>query len=144
MAEPSVSETCSKSKYPDPTVVLFPDPISAQAIANAEPGLDFTAQWRPFRSTAFADRNNPTLQTPGHDRALAIQGPGLTGSPFGRPNDHSEPMQELWNELAALGEPVAVQSGGTSELALRDKTVDAYRVAAKLGVPLERGGLLDW
>ena len=147
MAEPSVTETCSKSKYPDPAVVLFPDPISAQAIANAEPGLDFTAQLRLFRSTAFGDRNNPTLQIlavpPGHYRALAIQGLGLTGSPFGRPNDHSELMQKLRNELAALGEPVAVQSRGTRDLTLRDKTVDAYRVAAKLGVPLERG-LVDW
>jgi hypothetical protein len=145
MAEPSVSETCSKSKYPDPIVVLFPDPISAQAIANAGP--DSTAKWRLFRSTAFGDRNNPTLQIlavpPGHYRALAIEGPGLTGSPFGRPNDHSGLIEELWNELAALGEPVAVEPGGTLELALRDKTVDAYRVAAKLGVPLERG-LSDW
>jgi hypothetical protein len=147
MAEPSVSETCSKSAYPEPAVVLFPDPMFAQEIANAEPELDFTAQLRLFRSTAFADRNNPTLQIlavpPGHYRALAIQGPGIMGSPFGRPNAHSKVMQKLWNELAALGEPVTVQSGVPLELTLRDKTIDANRAAAKMGVPLERG-LLDW
>jgi hypothetical protein len=147
MAEPSVSETCSKSAYPEPTVVLFPDPMLVQAIANAELELDFTAQVRLLRSTPFGERNNPTLQIlavpPGNYRALAIQGPGIIGSPFGRANHHSEVMQELWNELAALGEPVTVQSGAPRELTLRDKTVDANRAAAKLGVPLERG-LLDW
>jgi len=84
MAEPSVSETCSKSAYPEPAVVLFPDPMFVQEIANVEPELDFTAQLRLFHSTAFGDRNNPTLQIlavpPGHYRALAIQGPGIRGS----------------------------------------------------------------
>jgi hypothetical protein len=49
----------------------------------------------------------------------------------------------LWSAPAALGEPVTVQAGGTVDLALPDKTVDAARVAAKLGVSLERG-LFDW
>jgi hypothetical protein len=127
--------------------VLFPDPMFVQEIANGEPELDFTAQLRLFHSTAFGDRMNPTLQIlavpPGDYRALAIQGPGIMGSPFGRPNEHSEVMQKLWNELAALGEPVTVQSGGPLELTLPDKTMDADRTAAKLGVLLGRG-LFDW
>jgi len=36
-----------------------------------------------------------------------------------------------------------MQAGGTVELVLPDKTVDAVRVAAKFGVSLERG-LFDW
>ena len=147
MAEPSVSETCGKSAYPEPAVVLFPDPMFAQAIANAEPESDSTVQPRLWRSTSFGDRNHPTLQIlavpPGHYHALAIQGPGITSSAFARPNDHSELMQKLWNALAALGEPVTVQSGGPLELALPDKTIDVDRVAAKLGVSLQRG-LFDW
>jgi len=48
-------------------------------------------------------------------------------------------MQKLWDALAALGESVIVQSGGPLELTLPDKTVDVDRVAAKLGVSLQRG-----
>jgi hypothetical protein len=147
MAEPSLSETCSKSAYPEPAVVLFPDPMFDGVIANPEPELDSTVQLRLFRGTSFGDRNNPKLQIlavpPGKYRALAIQGPGIMSSSVGRPNDHSELTQKLWNALAALRESVTVQAGGSLELTIPDKTMNADRVAAKLGVSLERG-LLDW
>lgn len=147
MAEPSVSETCSKSAYPEYAVVLFPDPLFARPIAGLEPDLASTIQPRLFRGAGYGNWDNPTVLIqavpPGHYRALALQGRGNMGPFFGRRNDRPGFEQKLWNTLAALGEPVTVQAGGTVELMLADKTVDAARVAAKLGVPLERG-LFDW
>jgi len=80
---------------------------------------------------------------PGRYRALALQPPGFLQSPFGRRAAGTRFEQKLWNALAALGEPVTVQAGGTVELALPDKTADADRLAAKPGMPLDHG-LFDW
>jgi hypothetical protein len=43
----------------------------------------------------------------------------------------------------APGEPVTVQAAGSLELALHDRSIQADRAAAKLGVALD-GGLFDW
>jgi len=68
----------------------------------------------------------------------------LTSDLLRRPTSNlSADDRALWSALAALGEPVTMEAGGTVDLALPDKTVDAARVAAKLGVTLERG-LFDW
>lgn len=141
MAEPSVRETCSKSAYPQYGVVLFPDPLFVRPIADQEPNSASTIQPRLLCSTTSGD--DPMLQTlqavpPGHYRALAVQGPSNVGSPFGSRADLTDLDQKLWNVLASLGMPVTVQAAGTVELALPDKTVDAERVAAKLGLSLER------
>ena len=142
MAEPSVRETCSKSAYPQYGVVLFPDPLFVRPIADQEPNSASTIQPRLLRSTNSGD--DPRLQTlqavpPGHYRALAVQGPSNVGSPFGNRADLTDLDQKLWSVLASLGTPVTVQAAGTVELALPDKTVDAERVAAKLGLSLDRG-----
>lgn len=142
MAEPSMFETCSKSAYPQYGVVLFPDPLFVRPIADQEPNSASIIQPRLLRSTAGGD--DPLLQTlqavaPGHYRALAVQGASNVGLPFGRRDDLTDLDQKLWNALAALGVPVTVQAADTVELELLDKTIDAERAAAKLGVSLERG-----
>jgi hypothetical protein len=142
MAEPSMFETCRKSAYPQYGVVLFPDPLFVRPIADQEPNSAPNIQPRLLRSTAGGD--DPMLQTlqavpPGHYRALAVQGPSNVGSEFGNRADFPDLDQKLWNALEALGVPVTVQASGTVQLALPDKTVDAERVAAKLGLSLERG-----
>jgi len=146
MAEPSVYETCSKSAWPQYDVVLFPDPLLVRSIAAQQTNSASALQPRLLRSSTNGD--DPRIQQiqavpPGHYRALEVQAPSLMGSPFGRRDDYTDFERKLWNALAALGEPVTVKAGDTLELALPDKTVDADRVAAKLGAPLERD-LLDW
>jgi hypothetical protein len=142
MAEPSMFETCRKSAYPQYGVVLFPDPLFVRPIADQEPNSAPNIQPRLLRSTAGGD--DPMLQTlqavpPGHYRALAVQGPSNVGSEFGNRADFTDLDQKLWNALEALGVPVTVQASGTVQLTLPDKTVDAERVGAKLGLPLDRG-----
>jgi|HubBroStandDraft_6_1064221.scaffolds.fasta_scaffold51214_1 hypothetical protein len=142
MSEPSVRETCSKSTYPQYEVVLFPDPLFVRPIAEQEPNSASVVQPRLVRGTRSGD--DPGMLTvqavsPGQYRALAVQAPSVRGTPFGRRDDVTDLDQKLWNALAALGEPVTVQAGGTVELALPDRTVNADRVAAKLGVPQEHG-----
>ena len=140
ISEPSVRETCSKATYPQYEVVLFPDPLFVRPIAEQEPNSVSVVQPRLVRGTRSGD--DPGILTvqavpPGHYRALAVQAPSVRGTPFGRRDDATDLDQKLWNALAALGEPVTVQAGGTVELALPDRTVNADRVAAKLGVPQE-------
>jgi protocatechuate 3,4-dioxygenase beta subunit len=147
IAEPSMDEACRKSIYPEPAVVLFPDPLFDNATEGKKQKVDSNFQPRLFRSTGYGSPDNPTLQVqsvpPGHYRALAIEGPGITISPFGRPGDPPGLMEKMWSAFAALGKPVTVQAGGTLELTLPNKTIEAQRMAAKLGISLERG-LLDW
>lgn len=145
-AEPSVDETCSKSAWPQYEVVLLPDPLFDRPIAGQEPNAASVVQPRLLRSTRNGDEPaNQLLQgvPPGHYRALALQAPGFLQSPFGRRDGDTGFEQKLWNALAALGKPVTVQAGGTVELALPDKIVDADRLAAKLGLSLDHG-LFDW
>jgi len=71
---------------------------------------------------------------PGRYRALLVeQWNGLI--PYEAPRDLSDDERRLWMALAALGRPVKIEPGAKLEIALRDRTIDAVRVAAKLGVP---------
>jgi hypothetical protein len=146
MAEPPVQETCSKSAWPQFEVVLFPDPLFVTPTMEQEPNSGSANPPRLLRAASYGDVNDPDFRIeavpPGRYRALAVQTPGMT-SLFGRGDIDNHFQRKLWSALAALGDPVTVQSEGKVELALPDKTIDADRVAANLGLSLERG-LFEW
>jgi len=139
LAEPPTRETCSKSVWPEYDLVLFPDPLFAFVEGS---GSSFEP--KIVRGRTYS--NTPSLTglgvPPGRYRALVAE--HLTSDFLRRHTaDLSANDRELWSALAALGEPVTIEAGGTVDLALPDKTVDTARVAAKLGVSLERS-LFDW
>jgi hypothetical protein len=139
MAEPPARETCSKSVWPEYDLVLFPDPLFAFVADSDSPSEPKIIRGRTYSNTPAL---TGLVVPPGRYRALVAE--HLTSDFLRRGSDHlSADDRALWSTLTALGEPVTVQAGGTVDLALPDKTVDAARVAAKLGLSLERG-LFDW
>jgi hypothetical protein len=145
-AEPSVEETCSPGARPSYHVVLFPDPLFVRQDVQPEPGSASVVQPRLYHG--MQDGDDPSFQLvqgapPGHYRVLALQGPGVLGYTPGSRAAPTDLEQSLWSALAALGEPITLEAGGNVKLMLLDKTVDADRLAAKLGIPLEHS-LLTW
>lgn len=145
MPEPSARIACSRSSWPEYQVVLFPDPLFVKSSGTGDSAL--ASLVTPHLLTASPGIGDTKLQIssvpPGRYRALATGIPGGLWAPWRAPAPGDSIAERLWNALAALGEPVTVPAGGVSELTLPDKTVDAMRVAAELGAPLDRG-LLDW
>lgn len=139
-AEPSVTETCSKSVYPQPVVVLFPEPAVNSSIGEKEAELP-----RLLESTRYGDQNNPTLQIlavpPGRYRALAVESLAIESFPFMNPHALSPTVERVRKTLAALGEPITVKARETLEIAVPDRTLEVYRAAAKLGVAMQAGVL---
>jgi hypothetical protein len=133
LTEQPAAETCSKLAAPKFVVILLPDPPLAGS---------------PLLTRLFY-RETPNFQilgvAPGHYRLLAAQVPGITGA-FSRtdsPSERDEFQQALRNAVVALGVSVTVQAGSTVVLELPDRTLDAVRIAAGLGAPLD-STLLDW
>jgi hypothetical protein len=134
VAEPPVRETCQTQAWPEYQLILFPDPLfspDADANASIEPRVLGGYRWG-------ADDSKLRIGAvpPGHYRALAAEHLSLH-LVLGRPNDLSEDERKLWSALAALAQPVTVEAGAKMEIALPDRTVDAVRLAARLGVALE-------
>lgn len=144
--EPSTPETCRKEAWPEYEVVLFPEPFFVQPTPGQPPEAQVVHFPRLLRSRRTSD--DATMQLlegvpPGRYRALALQGPGLTSSFFLRGEDYSGLDVKMWNALASLAQPVTVQAGDKLELSLPDKTVEVDRIAAKLGLSVDRG-LFRW
>ncbi|HKF21594.1 MAG TPA: carboxypeptidase-like regulatory domain-containing protein [Candidatus Angelobacter sp.] len=136
LAEPPVSVTCEKSAWPWYSVMLFPDPLFADPIAEQESNsanavlpLPLLGHWRGANLTY----KMPDVP-PGHYRALAMESPDVGESLFFGLLNLQAVDPKLRNALVALGEPVTVQAGGTTELTLPDRTVDLVRLAARLGL----------
>ena len=133
-AEPPVRETCQRQAWPEHLLILFPDPLfpsDADANSSVEPRLLVGGRWG-----AEDSKLRIAAVPPGHYRALAAE--QLVPQPLlGRLNDLSDDERKLWNALAALGQPLAIQSGAKVEIVLPDKTVDVLRLAAKIGAPLD-------
>jgi hypothetical protein len=144
IAEPSVREDCRKSAMPQYVVILFPDPRFVRPDAEQARNPTTGVPPRLLRSGTYQDDLAFQIRAvpPGHYRALAVQSLGAMWSPFGG-DDRTSIEQRYWNDLVALADPVTVQAGGTVELALPDKTVDAARAAAKRGVSLNPK-LFEW
>jgi hypothetical protein len=134
--EPSISETCGSRDWPEPQLVLIPEPFPAETdqASAGEP--------RVFQGYRAGDAGHPILQAlavpPGHYRALAAEHL-FQGARFGRTAPLTDDECRLWSTIAALGEPVTVQAGAQLEIRLQDKTVDIAFLAARLGVPLDSG-----
>jgi len=135
------------------TVVLFPDPpVSSLIDSESEqmPQFYFTSSYGPSCvgvPTGF--QQNPAgmildLQ-PGNYYAIAARGFDLTNYQFrgwaGRQGQISAEQVRLFRALEAIAKPVTLHAGENLELELSDKTIDASRIAARVGVTDETENL---
>jgi hypothetical protein len=141
--EPSVRISCSRSSWPEYQVVLFPDPLFAKPNGAESGSASLIAPHLLTASGVGDTKLQISSVPPGRYRALATGIPGGLPTPWRISALGDSFAERSWNALAALGEPVTVPAGGVLELTLPDRTVDAMRVAAELGAPLDHG-LLDW
>jgi hypothetical protein len=140
MAAPPVRETCGKSSGPKYIVALFPDPLFDTPSADKELNPGPLHQPRVLGGSSFLNPEVVSIQAvpPGKYRALAMQALDNMGPLFEGQNDLTDFKRQSWTALAALGKPITVESGGTVELSLPDRTIEVERLAAALGAPLDR------
>ena len=145
--DPPVREPCANSSlfaprlplaWPQPQIVLFPDPLfpaKTNAASSLEPRL--------FRGGLESDGHRTWLQVsgvpPGHYRAVAAEHLRLFS--YGRAHDLTANERGLWSDLAALGQPVTVGPRARLQITLTNKSVEVARLAARFGVPLDSGVL---
>jgi hypothetical protein len=139
--EPPVPETCQPPTWLTQDVVLFPDPLVPENITdptNFRPRLLF--------STAVGTDHGPMPQflgvPPGRYRAVAAEHllETFTFLSFNFFNGYQQASNanSILAALAALGQPLTVESGNKLELTLPDKTLQITRLANKFGLPIER------
>jgi hypothetical protein len=142
-AAPAVplAEWCNRANY---TILLFPAALlDAEAVPQEFP--NFESGWKTGTSVGDVCKGvrswaggvfNRSLDklTPGKYYVLAVQ----TGTrfDFGYPGQkaYEDHRQRLLTELAKIATPVTLHAGETLEVHLEDKTLEASRVFALVGV----------
>jgi hypothetical protein len=135
------------------TVVLFPDPpVSSLIDSEPEqiPQFYFTSSYGSgCVGVPTGVGQNPAGMImdipPGSYYAIAARGLDLTNYQFrgwsGRQGQISAEQIRLLRALEAIAKPVTLHAGENLELELSDKTIDASRIAARVGVTDETENL---
>jgi len=124
------------------TVLLFPDPLVSPAVdSEPEQTLHLFTAWSlgvfcngvANGVQQYWDGNIQQIP-PGRYYALAVRDANLTAAGNSFRGPISAERRRLFIALAAIAAPVVLHEGENLELGLTDKTIDASRIAAKVGL----------
>lgn len=123
-------------------VVLFPDPLFSPNIGSEpEQGPHYFTAWSSgttcreisHGATQYWDGGFRDLQ-PGKYFAIAVKDNRILDLGIFNQGQMSLEQRRLWSELTTITKPITLHSGENLDLTLEDKTIEAARIAARVGV----------